>query len=214
MNNYKTEQEHFWAGNFGNDYIERNKDREIIASNTSLFSNVIKDTVGIKTVIEFGANIGLNLIAIKNISPNVVISGVEINEKAFSGLIKICGDKNAYHKSILDFNIDYQRDLVLIKGVLIHINPEYLQKVYELLYASSNKYICIAEYYNPTPVTISYRGVKDKLFKRDFAGEMMDKYKDLTLKNYGFICHRDNNFAADDITWFLLEKSNFTTKNA
>jgi spore coat polysaccharide biosynthesis protein SpsF len=95
---------------------------------------------------------------------------------------------------------------VLIKGVLIHINPDVLQKVYQNLYDASLKYICICEYYNPVPVTINYRGHVDRLFKRDFAGEIMDKFPDLKLVDYGFVWKRDNNFPQDDATWFLLEK--------
>lgn len=95
----------------------------------------------------------------------------------------------------------------MIITVLIHINPDMLTSVYEKLYECSNKYILIAEYYNPTPVNVSYRGHEERLFKRDFAGEMLDKYKDLKLTDYGFLYHRDNNFPLDDITWFLLEKT-------
>ena len=64
----------------------------------------------------------------------------------------------------------------------------------------------VAEYYNPTPVSINYRGHTDKLFKRDFAGEIMDMYPNLKLVDYGFIYHRDDAFPQDDITWFLMEK--------
>ena len=71
---------------------------------------------------------------------------------------------------------------------------------------SSKKYILICEYYNPSPTTISYRGHSDRLFKRDFAGEMLDKFSDLKLVDYGFSYHRDNSFPQDDITWFLLQK--------
>jgi spore coat polysaccharide biosynthesis protein SpsF len=96
---------------------------------------------------------------------------------------------------------------VLIKGVLIHINPEALQRVYQNLYDASLKYICVCEYYNTVPVTVNYRGYADRLFKRDFAGELMDKFPDLKLVDYGFVWKRDNNFPlVDDITWFLLEK--------
>jgi len=62
------------------------------------------------------------------------------------------------------------------------------------------------EYYNPVPVEVSYRGHQGKLFKRDFSGEMLDKFKDLRLIRYGFVYHRDPSFPQDDITWFLLEK--------
>ncbi|WP_293073175.1 pseudaminic acid biosynthesis-associated methylase [Moorena sp. SIO4A5] len=90
---------------------------------------------------------------------------------------------------------------------MIHINPDKLAQVYRLLYESSNRYICISEYYNPTPVELNYRGHQGKLFKRDFAGELMDQFDDLRLLDYGFVYHRDNQFPQDDTTWFLLEKN-------
>ena len=83
-----------------------------------------------------------------------------------------------------------------------------LNKVYEKIYKVCKKYIIIAEYYNPQPVKINYRGHKDKLFKRDFAGEMLDKFPDLKLINYGFSYRRDPVFPQDDITWFLIQKTN------
>ncbi|HBR18404.1 MAG TPA: pseudaminic acid biosynthesis-associated methylase [Deltaproteobacteria bacterium] len=205
MENFKTEQEQFWAGDFGSDYAERNKSSQLLSSNIAMFSKIISYTRSVNSVIEFGANIGLNLLAIKQLLPAVELSAIEINQAAVNEL-KHIKDMNIYHQSILDFSPDHERDFVLIKGVLIHINPDELGRAYDLLYKSSKRYICIAEYYNPTPVGITYRGHKDKLFKRDFAGEMIDRYKDLRLIEYGFIYHRDSNFPQDDITWFLLEK--------
>ena len=69
----------------------------------------------------------------------------------------------------------------------------------------SKRYILIAEYYSPQPSKIVYRGNKNKLFKRDFAGELIDEYK-LNLVDYGFFYNRDNLTPQDDINWFLLEK--------
>jgi len=59
-------------------------------------------------------------------------------------------------------------------------------------------------YYNPSPVSIDYRGEKDVLFKRDFAGEMLDSIDGLNLVDYGFV-YRRANFPQDDISWFLME---------
>ena len=55
-------------------------------------------------------------------------------------------------------------------------------------------------------MTIEYRGHKDRLFKRDFAGEFLKKYSDTKLIDYGFLYHLDSNFPQDDETWFLIEK--------
>jgi spore coat polysaccharide biosynthesis protein SpsF len=74
------------------------------------------------------------------------------------------------------------------------------------MYAASRKYICLIEYYNPTPVEVPYRGNREKLFKRDFAGEMLDTYPGLRLSAYGFQYHRDVTFPADDVNWFLMER--------
>jgi len=204
MKGIRTEQEKFWVGKFGDDYVERNRQHSL-SSNTSLFSKIFPRTKSIESVIEFGANIGLNLIAIKQLLPNVDLSAIEINKKSAEELESLEGVR-IYHQSILDFVVDYQRDFVFTKGVLVHINPDRLQDVYDLLYKTSRRYICLAEYYNPKPVKVDYRGHKNKLFKRDFAGEMLDRFKDLKLLDYGFAYHRDNNFTQDDINWFLLEK--------
>ena len=40
-----------------------------------------------------------------------------------------------------------------------------------------------------------------------FAGEMLDKYTDLRLVDYGFFYHKDESSKLDDITWFLMEKA-------
>ena len=115
---------------------------------------------------------------------------------------------NIYHQSILDFTpLRKKYDLVLIKGVLIHIDPDELFNVYEKLYQSCGRYLLIAEYYNPVPVEVKYRGHEEKLFKRDFASEFLEKYDDMKLVDYGFVWRKDPNFPQDDITWFLLEKN-------
>ena len=123
-------------------------------------------------------------------------------------LAELIGAHNVFEGSIFDFPLAGQVDLTLVKGVLIHINPEMLGVVYEKLYRSSSRYILVCEYYNPSPVTIPYRGNADRLFKRDFAGEMLDRYPDLNLVDYGFVYHRDTAFPQDDITLFLMEKRN------
>lgn len=206
MQEFKTKQEEFWAGDFGNEYIQRNNSEQLLASNIHFFSKILDGMEPVRSVLEMGSNIGMNLKALRHLLPEAELAGVEINKKAYEELTSNKGLKG-YHSSIFDFKVDYTRDLVLIKGVLIHINPDELQNVYQKLYEVSNKFICIVEYYNPSPVELHYRGHQDKLFKRDFAGEFMEKFKDVTLVKYGFAYHKDNMFPQDDITWFLLKKT-------
>ena len=40
--NFKTEQEEFWAGEFGDNYINRNSGKELLASNLNFFSGILK----------------------------------------------------------------------------------------------------------------------------------------------------------------------------
>ena len=76
-----------------------------------------------------------------------------------------------------------------------------------MLTKSSAKYLLVAEYYNPEPVSIPYRGYSDRLFKRDFAGEILDAHPQMKLIDYGFAYRRDPVFPQGDITWFLMEKA-------
>lgn len=203
---FKTEQEQFWAGSFGVDYIQRNKSEEYLASNLNFFSKAMQRVGKPSSILEFGANIGMNLRAIRLLFPSIEMNAIEINPTAAAELKSWMGDGHVFEGSIFDFNAAQQVDVALIKGVLIHINPDMLPVVYEKLYQASKKYILICEYYNPSPVVIPYRGHSDRLFKRDFAGEMLEKYPDLQLIDYGFCYKRDPSFPQDDVTWFLLGK--------
>lgn len=203
---FKTEQEAFWAGAFGTEYIQRNQGDALLASNLDFFAKALRGARGIETCIEFGANIGMNLKALKLLRPTQEFHGIEINADAARELGQVIPQAHVHNVSILDFEYQRNWDLVLIKGVLIHINPEALPQVYDKLVAASGRYLLVAEYYNPTPLAIPYRGHADRLFKRDFAGEIMDRHPQMRLVDYGFAYRHDPNFPQDDITWFLMEK--------
>lgn len=203
---YTTPQEGFWAGQFGSEYIGRNDSDRLLASNLNFFAKALKQAGRISSCIEFGANIGMNLKALQLLYPGIELRGIEINPDAAKQLGGMIGRENVYEGSIFNYPITGNVDIALIKGVLIHINPDMLPVVYEKLYSASRRFVLVCEYYNPSPVAVSYRGHTDRLFKRDFAGEMMDKYPDLSLVDYGFAYRRDPAFPQDDITWFLMEK--------
>jgi spore coat polysaccharide biosynthesis protein SpsF len=206
MSEFKTPQEDFWAGSFGDQYADRNVGPALVASNLALFSRVLSAVAGVRSVIEFGPNIGLNLLALGQLLPQAELYGVEINRKAVERLRQL-PRVHAINGSVLDYQPSRAFDFVLCKGLLIHLNPDELPRAYDVLFRSSARYICIAEYYNPVPVSVAYRGHEERLFKRDFAGDLLDRFDTLRLVNYGFAYRRDPLFAQDDISWFLLEKS-------
>lgn len=206
MKRPKTQQEAFWAGQFGSDYAHRNQSQTLQASNLAFFARALRSVQKVESFIEFGANIGLNVRAIQCLFPRAATHAVEINAQALNQLAANLPETRCYHQSIYDFKSDQAFDLVLTKGLLIHLDPNTLESAYHVLLASARRYLLIAEYYSPSPVSVSYRGHEQQLFKRDFAGDLLRLDQSLRLRDYGFVYHRDNNFPQDDITWFLLER--------
>ena len=206
MKSKLNEQEKFWSGQFGNNYINRNKSKKLKKNTDLFFEKIFKEKkIKISNIIELGANIGNNLESLGKIFKNSHLFAIEINNKACDILKKKNSNINVINSDIETLKLDVKFDLVLVKGVLIHINPKQLNKIYKKIHNLSKKYILIAEYYSPKPVKLIYRGKTNKLFKRDFAGEMIKKYK-LKLLDYGF-SYRFDKFPQDDITWFLLKKN-------
>lgn len=206
MTRTPTEQERFWAGAFGDDYIARNRSDQLLAGNLRLFVHALRGAGRIDSVIEFGANVGMNLRALALLYPGQAQFGVEINPTAAAGLRALLGAERVFEGAIQDFAPAEQADLALIKGVLIHLHPDSLPGAYDALAAAARRHVMICEYYNPTPVAIPYRGHEDRLFKRDFCGEFMDRHPDFALVDYGFAYRRDPAFPLDDVTWFLLTR--------
>lgn len=201
-----TPQEQFWRGEFGDAYIARNRDESFLAAKIALFAKVLARTGPLSSAIEFGPNVGLNLRAIATLQPACALTGVEINPQAAAAL-RAWGGCTVEERSMLE-PMDYgANDLSFTKGVLIHLAPERLPDAYDQLVRSSRRFVFIAEYYSPSPVSVTYRGHEERLFKRDFAGELMDRHPDIRLVDYGFCWRRDPSFPMDDLTWFLLEKS-------
>lgn len=202
---FTTPQEAFWAGEFGTNYIDRNRSDQLLESNCVFFQKALDKAGSIATCVEFGANVGMNLKALRQIRPDLQVRAVEINPDAAVELRKLIGDANVEEGSLFDWASE-PADLSFTKGVLIHLNPDMLPAAYDILHKASTRFILVAEYYNPNPVAIPYRGHQDRLFKRDFAGDMLDRFPDLSLVDYGFAYRRDPQFPQDDISWFLMEK--------
>lgn len=157
-------------------------------------------------MLELGCNDGSNLRALSLLMPEIELIGVEINETACVMARKKVPKAKILNKSL--YNLDnifvHDVDLVFTKGVLIHIPPEKLSEVYALMRKASCKYIMIAEYHNPVPEEIEYRGHGGKLFKRNFVSELLNV--GMKLVDYGFASREDTHFPQDDLHWFLMRK--------
>jgi pseudaminic acid biosynthesis-associated methylase len=202
----QTSQESLWAGDFGRDYAARNRGEDLVASNLALFERVLSRTQGVSSVLELGCNIGNNLRALRSLLPDATLRGVEINADA-AAEVTAWGEAEIDVASIIGYTAPEPVDLAFTKGVLIHINPDRLAGVYTSLTSASSRYVMVCEYYNPSPVEVHYRGHDHALFKRDFAGEILDATPGLSLVDYGFTYHRDPVHPLDDSTWFLMERT-------
>jgi pseudaminic acid biosynthesis-associated methylase len=205
MSEFETNQEQFWAGDFGNDYVERSQGSHHIASRTAMWSRILRSCGPIGSATEFGANVGLNLRALRTLLPEAELTGVEINPKA-AQILRTEGSIKVLEGSLLNTAPSAPADLAFTCTVLIHINPDRLGTAYDQLARGSQRYAVIIEYYNPTPMQVVYRGHSERLYKRDFAGEFLNAHPDFELRDYGFIYHRDPHFPVDDFTWFLMER--------
>ena len=151
---FQSEQEVFWAGSFGDEYTIRNDTKELLLARKTLLNRALKSSGKLESVIEFGANVGLNLIAVKDLIPGVAATAVEINSSAISKL-KMIDDVKVIHGSILESNKIEMYDLAMVIGVLIHIAPKYLSLAYENIYKATRRYILIGEYYSRQPEEVS-----------------------------------------------------------
>ena len=200
-----TMQDQAWRGEFGDQYTDRNMGK--VPANRHFFQLALaKARSSITAVLELGCGAGENLTALRQLMPGAHLEGVEINPKA-AAIAREHGHL-VREGSLLTYLDDHRPrgfDLVFTKGVLIHIPPTELARAYQLLVQASIRWILVAEYYNPQPAEIPYRGRQSMLWKRDFAGDLLSAYQELRLVDYGFVYHRDP-YPQDDLTWFLLEK--------
>ena len=203
-----TEQENFWIGTFGDEYIKRNEGKESSEGRNYLYINqfskiFLNNRILINSAIEIGANIGINLDSLKILFPKCKTFGIEINKKAHS-ILK--NKHSSFLGSIYQFEEEVQYELSFSRTVLIHQNEKYLKNFYEKLFNLSSKYILIDEYFSPNPVMVKYRKHDNKLFKRDFAKEFWNHYPELKLVDYGFFWSQDSFTKSDDTNWFLFRK--------
>jgi pseudaminic acid biosynthesis-associated methylase len=202
------EQETFWVDQIAKDYLAVNDDFDLILSIKAWELMLQKTDKGsIKSILECGSNIGRNLLSLSKVLPESTQSLIEISPAAYRIVSERFSLLHSFNGAIKDSMFTNQFDFVFTLGVLIHVNPEDLIITMGKMFEHSNKYVLLGEYFNRTPVAISYRGSENKLFKRDFGRLFLDNF-DCKLVDYGFLWgYEYDNAGFDDITYWLFEKN-------
>ena len=206
----ETKQTELWRGAFGDAYVDRNSiEPETIRRNISAYSEILSCAEGAppRSILEVGANIGLNLRAISQIS-DAELYAIEPNGKARETLLRdqVLKEENIFDAIAGDIPLgDRSVDLVFTAGVLIHIPESELETAYREMHRVADRYLLSIEYFSPTPVVIPYRGETEALFKRDFGGLWLDLFDDLEPVANGFFWKRTTGM--DDVNWWLFRKT-------
>jgi pseudaminic acid biosynthesis-associated methylase len=195
--------EELWAGEFGNEYVDRN-----IAAydRRGEFWLPLLDELQPASVLEVGCNVGGNLQWITQRVDPTKVTGVDVNSKALRLLDQRVPGVQGIHSPARDLPVsDRSVELVFTMGVLIHQPEETLEKVMSEMVRASSRYVFCGEYFDTETVEVPYRGHAGALFRRDYGSLFLDLFPfDLTLIREGYLSEEDG---WDRVTWWLFERS-------
>jgi pseudaminic acid biosynthesis-associated methylase len=198
-----------WQGAFGDEYTHRNDVLEQrIADRMAMWRPILR-AIGDdppKSILEVGANVGLNLRALGRLvpaelyalEPNALARQRLVDDKVVPPARAMAGSGEAIPLA------DRSVDLVFTCGVLIHVPPEALAATCRDIHRVAARFVLAIEYFSDEPVEKLYRGETGALFKRDFGGFWLDQHPGLELLDYGFFWKRATNL--DNLTWWLFRK--------
>jgi len=189
----------FWSGDFGAEYTARNQVDWSLR--VPLLQRMI-DQTGAESFLDVGCNAGWNLLALRKISPDFMMSGVDVNHAA---LLQAAAEGFDVINMPASFIADADElgpgcaEMVITSGVLIHIPPVELDAVMRAIVDASSKYVLCIEYEHPVEQMVEYRGHQHRLWKRPF-GELYERLGMSVLERgvaEGYV----------DCAYVLLEKS-------
>ena len=198
-----TRLEQLWAGDFGDEYTERNCDAE---SGRRSFWESRLGALGVRSALEVGCNLGGNLRWIAELLGPENVAGVDVNRKALDLLLERVPGVDARLASGADLPFeDASFDLVFTMGVLIHQDPEtQLVPMMREIVRCSRRYVLAGEYHADTLTEVPYRGQEGALFKQDFGGLYQRSFAELDLIDSGFLSEGEGRW--DDLTYWIFEK--------
>jgi pseudaminic acid biosynthesis-associated methylase len=193
--------EELWTGDFGNDYVERNR----AAGNArEPFWTAVLEAFPVHRVLEVGCNMGANLRWIAQKLPPQQVYGIDVNLKALGLLHQELPTVNGIWSPAREIPFrDGWFDLVFTMGVLIHQPESTLPLVMSEIVRCSSRYVLCGEYFAEENTEIHYRGQTGALFKRDYGRLYQELFPELKVVKQGFL-GRDQGW--DDVTYFMFEK--------
>jgi len=194
-----------WTGEFGNEYVSRNANADTgrVATWKLLLSSLPRLP---ESVLEVGANIGLNLEAIGRLI-DCELYASEPNDLAREELIQseLMPERNVTGDFARKLRWpDEHVDLAITCGLLIHIPRDELVQSMKEIYRTSKRYIISGEYFAPHEEMIPYRGKPNALWRRDYGSIWMDNFPDLYCHASVFAWKRQTGL--DNITFWVFEK--------
>ncbi len=190
-----------WQGEFGDSYTRRNMNADI-APRRALWHAILPPNLD--SVLEVGANVGLNLEAIGQVSI-ADLYACEPNDMARAELEEVLPTTHVTADWARKLSWpDNHCDLVFTCGVLIHIPEKDLLQSMREIHRCARRYIIAGEYFAPTTEMVHYRGQDDALWRRDYGSLYMDNFPDLSCEACIFAWHRITGL--DNLTFWLLEK--------
>ena len=211
-----TQQEDFWAGDFGREYTDRNS-RPLdewnefyrgIYGHTKLEMNAafIGELPREARVLEVGCNTGMQLVGLQAMGFENLY-GIELQAYAVEKARAFVRGVNILQGSGFDLPFkDNYFDLVCTNGVLIHIAPEDLPRIMGEMVRCSKRYVMGYEYYAPDTTAINYRGNKGFLWKTDFARVFLENHPELRLVKQQLYPYINDAEQGNQDVMFLLEK--------
>lgn len=212
----KTRQETVWSEEFGKEYTNRNRYGveqldEIYQSifgitrralNEEFLGFLDKETV---KILEIGCNVGnqLNVLQEQGFQN---LYGIEIMPYAVEGAKQSTRGINIIQGSAFDIPFrDEFFDVVFTSGVLIHIHPDDLYKVFQEMIRCSKKYIWGFEYFSEEIKEIAYRENANLLWKGNYSKLIAKQALNLHISKEKLLKRKDeDNF--DEM--YLIEKGN------
>jgi pseudaminic acid biosynthesis-associated methylase len=187
----ETKQSREWASDFGRDYTARNTfDRAELDALWMAKYGVTRTAINRKflgvippdaRILEVGCNVGNQLLLLSGMG-YTNLSGIDVQGYAVQIAQTQVPGASIMEGSALDIPFpDSHFDLVFTSGLLIHIAPADLPRVFDEIHRVTKTWIFGAEYYAPTLTEIKYRGHEDLLWKNDFAKLYQRQFADLRL---------------------------------